>query len=906
MSTISTLIAQARAFVTTLRSSIWAIDVRDGIGDSIQKLSEAIEQCYSDVSNPTLQTEALEAALQNKIDEGEMAALTIGDGTITAAKLASGVIDNTLVTPGAAADAKKTGDEIAAVNESLGAINTATSEDVGKALKAKTVVNGKVTEWEFGETGSGDAEALEARVEKIENVEPTYLLEGVEWEFGGISGGNNSTTDHNRIRTVGYIAVPEGLTTIPFELSNGVYIGVHALTSAKAFISDSGWQNAANYAYTVPENTAFIRIVLHNKSANNMSDTSESDNVFVDLSPQFIKDFLALENALDSKYDKSETYSKAEVVELTGVVDFDLFDGVTWEFGSLGRDTGKEESSSTVIRTPYISILTPNTWLDILVNDGNYRVFFYDEEYSRITDVISYTGSDMGWYHDDITSHKVPEGTVYVRFIVKDATAVTDASRLSVTAHSIIGEINAEAEQDIGEAVPFEYGVYYGSTNIMQSQIEAQAFNNSNAVLIGKRALVHLKAGNILRLHGIGLSGTRQLYKVFDASTGVMIDNLTASVTEGTYYLRYKVDANVYISVKLGSNFSARVIRPSSLAYDLTKSMPGVGAPIIDLNDVQSTVYETKMLKRSHYNGRTPAVFVHFSDIHSDVVNTKRIVDFITDSRVSGYIDDTICSGDIVAGTVADDNPFDVVDGAENIICVPGNHDCAKGSGYATLQEVYDKLYTGKIGNWGVTQPEGGASSYLGYFYKDYTTQKLRVIFLDSNHDSAYITAQASWLADVLESARTADLSVMCVSHYFFNIETLKYVDCGFSPGYHWVGGAFARIDDAFVSAVETFITNGGDFVCWLGGHGHQDYVITNAAGTQLEIGVSCSNPGLDTGDDIREMGTKSQDCINVLSIDTYTKTISLLRLGVDRSRLMVSKKHLCLDYANRSVIWSD
>ncbi len=121
MSTISTLIAQARAFVTTLRSSIWAIDVRDGIGDSIQKLSEAIEQCYSDVSNPTLQTEALEAALQNKIDEGEMAALTIGDHTITAAKLAQGVIDNTLATSGAAADAAETGRQFGLIKADLGA-----------------------------------------------------------------------------------------------------------------------------------------------------------------------------------------------------------------------------------------------------------------------------------------------------------------------------------------------------------------------------------------------------------------------------------------------------------------------------------------------------------------------------------------------------------------------------------------------------------------------------------------------------------------------------------------------------------------------------------------------------------------------------------------------------------------
>lgn len=73
MSAISTILAR-------LRAAIWAIDVRDDIAN-------AIEQCYSDVSNPTLRTEALEAALQEKIDQGEMAALTIGDGTITKEKL---------------------------------------------------------------------------------------------------------------------------------------------------------------------------------------------------------------------------------------------------------------------------------------------------------------------------------------------------------------------------------------------------------------------------------------------------------------------------------------------------------------------------------------------------------------------------------------------------------------------------------------------------------------------------------------------------------------------------------------------------------------------------------------------------------------------------------------------------
>lgn len=66
-------------------------------------------------------------------------------------------LDTTLTETGKAADAKVVGDKIAEVKEDLSGIQTATSEDVGKALKAKTVTNGKVTEWEFGETGDKNA-----------------------------------------------------------------------------------------------------------------------------------------------------------------------------------------------------------------------------------------------------------------------------------------------------------------------------------------------------------------------------------------------------------------------------------------------------------------------------------------------------------------------------------------------------------------------------------------------------------------------------------------------------------------------------------------------------------------------------------------------------------------------------
>lgn len=78
--------------INKIRNAVWADEVRESI-------AHGIEQCYSDVSNPTLQTDALEAALQAKIDEGEMAALTIGDGTITTAKIANGAITQAKLDP---------------------------------------------------------------------------------------------------------------------------------------------------------------------------------------------------------------------------------------------------------------------------------------------------------------------------------------------------------------------------------------------------------------------------------------------------------------------------------------------------------------------------------------------------------------------------------------------------------------------------------------------------------------------------------------------------------------------------------------------------------------------------------------------------------------------------------------
>lgn len=208
---------------------MWADEVRESI-------AHGIEQCYSDVSNPTLQTDALEAALQTKIDEGEMAALTIGDGTITTAKIANGAITQAKLDPNISFEAddeldatstnavqnKVVAGAISALNESLDDIRgSATGSDIGKVLTVKSVANNKVSEWEFttpesgGGEGSGDglSDAIKTailncfeHVAWTDNQGQTYYdeLEELLFPTGTLTGISVTYSNQN--------PVPEGTT----------------------------------------------------------------------------------------------------------------------------------------------------------------------------------------------------------------------------------------------------------------------------------------------------------------------------------------------------------------------------------------------------------------------------------------------------------------------------------------------------------------------------------------------------------------------------------------------------------------------------------------------------------------------------------------------------------------------
>lgn len=148
-------------FLNKILSSRYGKDVRQAIHDGI-------EQCYDDVNNPDLNTEAFKTAVQSKIDDGTIPAMTIPDGSITKAKLDPNIefgakVDNTLKNEGEAADAKVTGDAISSLSEDKLDINQGV-ENKGKFMTVSEdgkVVPDKVP---VDNTLSNSGEAADAKV----------------------------------------------------------------------------------------------------------------------------------------------------------------------------------------------------------------------------------------------------------------------------------------------------------------------------------------------------------------------------------------------------------------------------------------------------------------------------------------------------------------------------------------------------------------------------------------------------------------------------------------------------------------------------------------------------------------------------------------------------------------------
>ena len=322
-----------------------------------------------------------------------------------------------------------------------------------------------------------------------------------------------------------------------------------------------------------------------------------------------------------------------------------------------------------------------------------------------------------------------------------------------------------------------------------------------------------------------------------------------------------------------------------------------------DVTENLKQARRTKNISKNNYLTRNkPLTLFHFSDIHQKQGNLRDIVNYATEN--SNLIDDVICTGDIVGARFQNGMAwFNGVSGSEDILLAIGNHDVMNAqNGYddsqtATLAEIYAQYIEPYYQNWGLSSDP---SSGITYYYKDYADSKVRLIVIDcmlDNVDASADALQYTWFVNALADAVTNGFYVVVANHCFPSGST-------FVPS-NWTNTDYQEsqtyLDARYPEAVDTFIDNGGHFVCWIEGHSHADYYMNyiGTHGTQIAISVdAASRSNAEPFTDVNRLeNDRSYNSANLITIDTGAEVIKVIKFGAKCNYKLIPRNTLTLGF---------
>lgn len=286
-----------------------------------------------------------------------------------------------------------------------------------------------------------------------------------------------------------------------------------------------------------------------------------------------------------------------------------------------------------------------------------------------------------------------------------------------------------------------------------------------------------------------------------------------------------------------------------------------------------------------------------FSDLHGDENELKRYCEFTEENRK--YLDDTICAGDLIQISCKSDWTFyDRISGSEKILLAIGNHDLyldAKRGNPSkerlTQKDAYEKYIKPRASNWNAYTREG----YI-YYYKDYPQKHIRIIFLASDLPIGKYNVQLDWFRGVLKSAYNKKYSVISVHHRQNSIDAVT-ITCDYNSETMKKKYKASAKFEPYLKAVRNFQDYGGDFICWLGGHIHHNYLCYDRKYRQLCVTVGVTDTinrdwvwAVLEGKEEKpakyrkNRSGKNCDCADLISVNTEKKEISIIPLGLKGS----------------------
>ncbi len=317
---------------------------------------------------------------------------------------------------------------------------------------------------------------------------------------------------------------------------------------------------------------------------------------------------------------------------------------------------------------------------------------------------------------------------------------------------------------------------------------------------------------------------------------------------------------------------------------------------IVELNkDVEKYVLDAKGI-----------TFVHFSDIHAMENLWDRITEYIN------HYSDVICFG-LHTGDFCGGSQKIYADMYSSKKCVRpiyncvGNHDCFSGEGEWLLgkKEITYRLLFSHTDGWDATFFE---CEHSMSYYKDF--KKLRLSLLDDYYDTWQTRA---WLRGVLKDAFAKGMHVVTAQH-----EPTHYITNAVTSGFQTLDDYNTKFRQyeldrtaydfdhrcrvLYEDVITEFISYGGIFVCNLAGHDHVDQLgFTDSGVLNAVVQNATSWDGL--GDTERVIGEKSEDCFNVVSVDTDSGCFTLIRVGAGTDRHGRTKKTIKFDYVNKKIM---
>ena len=328
---------------------------------------------------------------------------------------------------------------------------------------------------------------------------------------------------------------------------------------------------------------------------------------------------------------------------------------------------------------------------------------------------------------------------------------------------------------------------------------------------------------------------------------------------------------------------------------------------MIELNpDFENMIIQATKAKNASWEGykkeTQPLVLLHFSDLHGDDAELKRLIEFY--ERYDYYFDDMIHTGDFCVTSSDSDFTYWEKSKAHNVLNVIGNHDAVKLSdgrfdwnNLLSDKETYNKYFAPFIKNWNVV------SDGHTYYYKDYTDKKIRLVVLNVMLKDSDDAAQYKWFENVLNEAREKDLNVIIANHFaIWHGVPLK---CNWNNT-EWESSAWFDIIEKYEDSVDKFMDEGGQFICWFGGDTHWEFIgYGEKHKRQLSYCIDAASRRQSTqySDLVRIDGERSQDLANAMVVDTSTNTIKLIRIGANLNSYLKQRNYITINYKTMEVV---